>query len=51
MPATFNGKRRPPLALSASPLLPLSRLLFKVEPELPLSPLPSHCKHTRPKLP
>jgi hypothetical protein len=51
MHAAFNGKRRPPLAPSASPPFPLSRLLFKVEPKLLLAPLLSHCKHTRLSIP
>jgi hypothetical protein len=51
MSAAFNGKRRPPLAPFASPLFPLSWLLFKVEPELLLAPLLSHCKHTRLSIP
>jgi hypothetical protein len=47
MTAAINGKRRPPPDLSASPRLLLSWLLFKPEPKLLLSPLPSHCKHAR----
>jgi hypothetical protein len=45
MTAAINGKRRPPPNLSASPRFLLSWLLFKLEPELLFSPLPSHCKH------
>jgi hypothetical protein len=44
MVAAINGKRRPPPKPSASPRL-LSWFLFKLEPELLLSPLPSLCKH------
>jgi hypothetical protein len=51
MPAAFNGKRRPPLAPSASPPFPLSWLLFKVNLELLLVPLLSYCKHTRLSIP
>jgi hypothetical protein len=47
MTAAINGKRRPPPNLSASPRFLLSWLLFKLESGLLLSPLPSHCKHTR----
>jgi hypothetical protein len=47
MTAAINGKRRPPPDLSASLRLLFSWLLFKLESELLLSPLPSHCKHTR----
>jgi hypothetical protein len=45
MAATINGKRRPPPKPFASPRLLLSWLLFKLEPELLLPPLPSLCKH------
>jgi hypothetical protein len=47
MTATINGKRRPPPKPSASPRLLLSWLLFKLDPELLVPPLPSHCKHAR----
>jgi hypothetical protein len=51
MTAAINGKRRPPWDLSASPRLPLSWFLFKLEPELLLFPLLSHRKHTRSSTP
>jgi hypothetical protein len=47
MTAAINGKCRPPPDLSTSPHLLFSWLLFKLEPELLFSPLPSDCKHTR----
>jgi hypothetical protein len=48
-PTSRDGRR--PLAPSVSPPLSLSLLLYKVEPELPLSPFLSHCKHTRLSIP
>jgi hypothetical protein len=51
MPAAFNDKSQPPLVPSASLPFPLSRLLLKVELELLLAPLLSHCKHTRLSIP
>jgi hypothetical protein len=45
MAAAINGKRRPPPKPSASPRLLLSWFLFKLEPELLLSPLSSLCKN------
>jgi hypothetical protein len=51
IPAAFNGKRRQPLVSSASLPFPFSQLQFKVEPELLLAPLISHCKHTHLRIP
>jgi hypothetical protein len=53
----MSQRRRPsmarlPAAASSHFSLPsLSLSLFKVEPELPHSPLHSHCKHTRLSIP